>query len=346
MGLRHPADIEAWGRWQRSSSPYRALRTALRRTGIPATVHLTVRGSNPEILIALDTTTPTSIASYLRPLTFLHGVSVAILSSQDVLSHLPGAGLRSETSPADGSLPGSLGAVRAVLSAGHYLTAGARAFSWSKILRAEYIVVQHGLVTPFAPPLPPQAHLLSFSEADASFWAGARADVTHETVGSQLLWEAGRHPRGETDADAPPIFLGQLHGAELTRRSLVRASQSFCQKNGAMYRPHPSEIDKLSCLQHRLWERKGVVIDRSRVPLVDLVNPVVSIFSTGVLEAAARGIPAWVYHASPPPWLQDFWDRYSMSPWGNDPTPSAVQPEREPAQSVALSLQRFVKGAP
>ena len=35
-------------------------------------------------------------------------------------------------------------------------------------------------------------------------------------------------------------------------------------------------------------------------------------FSTGVLEAAARGLPAWVDFPDPPAWLREFWDRYGM----------------------------------
>ena len=56
-------------------------------------------------------------------------------------------------------------------------------------------------------------------------------------------------------------------------------------------------------LTHKLWEKEGIRIDRSGTPLNEVPNPVVSIFSTGVLEAAIRGIPAWVYHPAPPAWL-------------------------------------------
>ena len=88
-------------------------------------------------------------------------------------------------------------------------------------------------------------------------------------------------------------------------------------------------------LTHKLWEKEGIRIDRSGTPLNEVPNPVVSIFSTGVLEAAIRGIPAWVYHPAPPAWLVEFWDRYGMNQWGQEPTPAPVQPKKEPAQRIA-----------
>ena len=44
----------------------------------------------------------------------------------------------------------------------------------------------------------------------------------------------------------------------------------------------------------------GITIDRSGIPLRELGAPVVSVFSTGVLEAAAAGLPAWVTLPDPP----------------------------------------------
>ena len=126
-----------------------------------------------------------------------------------------------------------------------------------------------------------------------------------------------------------------MHGAELPRASFAYASHSFLKKFGGTYRPHPSEKDKLSVLTHKLWEKEGIRIDRSGIPLNEVPNPVVSIFSTGVLEAAIRGIPAWVYHPAPPAWLVEFWDRYGMNQWGQEPTPAPVQPKKEPAQRIA-----------
>ena len=76
-----------------------------------------------------------------------------------------------------------------------------------------------------------------------------------------------------------------------------------------------------------------------RQPLWQVDRPVVSVYSTGVLEAAARGIPAWVYLPRPPSWLAELWQRYRMAAWGGAPTPSPVTAgEESPAAQVAAYL--------
>ena len=64
------------------------------------------------------------------------------------------------------------------------------------------------------------------------------------------------------------------------------------------------------------------------MPLVDLPNPVVSIFSTGILEAAARGRDAWVDFPHPPLWLEEFWERYGMHRFGSSSHASAYPARR------------------
>ena len=103
---------------------------------------------------------------------------------------------------------------------------------------------------------------------------------------------------------------------------MTRSVTDFWRRTGAIYRPHPREEDRLSRAQHALWRRMGMKFDTSS-SLSTLARPVVSAFSTGVLEAAARGVPAWVYHLDPPRWLEEVWDRYGMRRWGEPPTTSA-----------------------
>ena len=178
--------------------------------------------------------------------------------------------------------------------------------------------------------------MFAFSPADAEFWISGRSDIQAEVVGAQIFFEAlQKPPVDDSEIAETPIFLGQMHGAELSRASFARASYKFCQNHGAIYRPHPSEKDKLSTMTHKLWAKRGVTIDSSKTPLNELNNPVVSVFSTGVLEAAIRGIPAWVYHPNPPEWLLEFWNRYGLSQWGSEPTAPPVAPETEPAQKIA-----------
>ena len=357
MGLTYPVDIDAWATWQKRQNTLRWAKSEARvlvgrlRGGAdeqegPVGGVLYTRGAVPRVLIVLDSFSPTSRNSLLEPLKYLENVGVALWVPEDASEYLNGQYATerydrdawSEQEATGDQLQELLPGVRVVLSLGHYLARGAAADEFSRAIGAEYWVVQHGLLVPQAPPLPVGCTLLAFSEADAEFWASGRRDVTTHTVGSQLLYLAAQKAAGaeaQQQDHLEPIFLGQMHGAELPRASFAYASHSFLKKFGGSYRPHPSEKDKLSVLTHKLWEKEGIRIDRSGTPLNEVPNPVVSIFSTGVLEAAIRGIPAWVYHPAPPAWLVEFWGRYGMNQWGQEPTPAPVQPKKEPAQRIA-----------
>lgn len=337
MGLIHSTDLAAWQHWQDSRQTLlRRVRGAVTRRGAEGV--LTVRGEAPRLLVALDSESPTSLRSLVRPLRHLpDDLPVAILAPGPADHLLPGASIR-----ADDGLPDA----RVVVSLGHYLPIGARAHAHAVRTGAEVVVVQHGLLTPYAPPLPERAHLLSWSEADADFHVSGRDDVHRTVVGSQLLWEASQAPPVAV-VDERPVWLGQLHGSELARAALARAAEDFCRTAGARYRPHPSETDRLSRAQHRRWERSGLELDRSRADFAELAAPVASVFSTGVLEAAARGLPSWVHLTDPPAWVVAFWERYAMAPWGSsEPTPPPTAPAREPAEEIADVLTRLLGGDP
>jgi hypothetical protein len=305
-----------------------------------------VRGDAPTVLVALDADTPTQRMSLLEPLKALGNRPAAVLAPAGLpeLGQLLPGGSWHQAPVHDSELPEPLRQVSVVLAVGHYLPAGALAYAWSRQMSIRFDVVQHGLLTPHAPPLADDAHLLAFSRADADFWRSGRQDVTVDVVGSQLLSNAHQNPASYIDPESRPLFLGQLHGAELPRTGLARAAGAFCAATGAVYRPHPSEIDRLSLLQHRLWQRRGITVDHSADPLAARSAPVASVFSTGVLEAAARGVPAWVTYPSPPAWLEDFWQRYSMSRWGNEPTPRPLGMKTEPAQAIAQIIERQLGG--
>ena len=354
--LKYPLDLDAWQAWQRRQKKLKwakyklnsLLDSARSRTVAEEPVHglLYTRGTKPQVLIVMDSFSPTNRNAILEPLKHLDAVDVALWVPEDASEYLDGQYASERYSRKDWSeqeisgdeLKSLLPDIRIVLSAAQFLGRGAAAYEFSRAIGAEYWVVQHGLLVPQAPPLPVGCTLLAFSEADAEFWASGRRDVTTHAVGSQLLYLAAQKAAGaeaQKQNDLEPIFLGQMHGAELPRASFAYASHSFLKKFGGTYRPHPSEKDKLSVLTHQLWEKEGIRIDRSGTPLNEVPNPVVSIFSTGVLEAAIRGIPAWVYHPAPPAWLVEFWDRYGMNQWGQEPTPAPVQPKKEPAQRIA-----------
>ena len=354
--LKYPLDLDAWQAWQRRQKKLKwakyklkaLLDSARSRTVAEEPVRglLYTRGTKPQVLIVMDSFSPTNRNAILEPLKHLDAVDVALWVPEDASDYLDGQYASERYSRKDWSeqeisgdeLMRLLPDVRIVLSAAQFLGRGAVAYEFSRAIGAEYWMVQHGLLVPQAPPLPVGCTLLAFSEADAEFWASGRRDVTTHAVGSQLLYLAAQKAAGaeaQKQNDLEPIFLGQMHGAELPRASFAYASHSFLKKFGGSYRPHPSEKDKLSVLTHKLWEKEGIRIDRSGTPLNEVPNPVVSIFSTGVLEAAIRGIPAWVYHPAPPAWLVEFWDRYGMNQWGQEPTPAPVQPKKEPAQRIA-----------
>ena len=354
--LKYPLDLDAWQEWQRRQKKLKwakyklnsLLDSARSRTVAEEPVRglLYTRGAKPQVLIVMDSFSPTNRNAILEPLKHLDAVDIALWVPEDASEYLDGQYASARYSRKDWSeqeisgdeLTSLLPDVRIVLSAAQFLGRGAAAYEFSRAIGAEYWMVQHGLLVPQAPPLPVGCTLLAFSEADAEFWASGRRDVTTHAVGSQLLYLAAQKAAGaevQKQNDLEPIFLGQMHGAELPRASFAYASHSFLKKYGGIYRPHPSEKDKLSVLTHKLWEKEGIRIDRSGTPLNEVPNPVVSIFSTGVLEAAIRGIPAWVYHPAPPVWLVEFWDRYGMNRWGSEPTPAPVQPEKEPARRIA-----------
>lgn len=354
--LKYPLDLDAWQAWQRRQKKLKwakyklnsLLDSARSRTVAEEPVRglLYTRGAKPQVLIVMDSFSPTNRNAILEPLKHLDAVDIALWVPEDASEYLDGQYASARYSRKDWSeqeisgdeLTSLLPDVRIVLSAAQFLGRGAAAYEFSRAIGAEYWMVQHGLLVPQAPPLPVGCTLLAFSEADADFWASGRRDVTTHAVGSQLLYLAAQKAAGaevQKQNDLEPIFLGQMHGAELPRASFAYASHSFLKKYGGVYRPHPSEKDKLSVLTHKLWEKEGIRIDRSGTPLNEVPNPVVSIFSTGVLEAAIRGIPAWVYHPAPPAWLVEFWDRYGMNRWGSEPTPAPVQPEKEPARRIA-----------
>ena len=348
-GLLHPRDLEAWHRWQLSSEPWdRRLRRVtqvlvdIARPGSrPGELVLTRGGPGPvRLLVCVESRSPTSALALLRPLEHLPLEGVAVLSPEPVHDLLPPWVWQRSTTSVLEVVPRLVAEAEVVLSTGHYLPIGRAAReALADLGRPErFVTAQHGLLTPHAPPLAEHTTLLAWSDADADFWRSGRTDVPARTVGSPLLWEAAQAGPATLDPGASPVFLGQLHGAELPRETLERAAEEFCRETGARYRPHPSETDRRSVATHARWEAAGITVDRSRTPLRELGAPVASVFSTGVLEAAAAGLPAGVTCPDPPPWLTAFWQRYGLLPWGGRPTPSPERPPSAPSGGVAEVL--------
>lgn len=339
MGLIHPRDYDAWAAWERSHHRLRLAKSAVlsrvRREEPPPFV-VTSRVDEPRVLAALDVARGTSVDALLAPLG--HIEDAAILS-RGVLPHaLVPDGWASRALSSLEELPRS---VKVVLSAGSFPQTSLPAHDWAARHSARFVVVQHGLLTPFAPPLPRDALLLAWSDKDAVFWSEGRSDVETAVVGSRLLWTAAQSSPTEL-ATGRPVFLGQLHGTELPRRQLVALTAGFCRDHDAVYRPHPGEKDIVSRLVHRWWRSHGIRIDDGDTQLRLLTSPVVSVFSTGLLEAAAQGRPAWGYHPNPPAWLSEFWGRYAITQWGDQPTKNPVaRGSGDPARSIAKVVARL-----
>ncbi len=313
-------------------------------------------GDRGSVLVALDATSPSLLAALVEPARRLlsRGYGVSVVSTAPVLGLLdvPGQQRRIDARQLDETLSA---ATRAVLSAGDYLPAGAASYRAAKRLGIEYLVVQHGVITPLAPPLPAGAHLLAWSVADLDFWRNGNAKVAGTVCGSQILWQAARRSDDADDAVAGGTravdarrssyltFLGQLHGLELPRRTTRQSIDHLRREASVLYRPHPGETDILSRVQHEVWRRRGVVVGGGEGSLLDVPGPVLAHFSTGILEAAAAGIPAYAYCARPPGWLLELWDRYHMSQWGTgEPTRVAV-PAEEPATLIADLAEAIIR---
>lgn len=343
-GLRHPADLVAWRRWHESRHPVRgAARSVRARLRPPAgtQVDLLSPGPDADVLVAVEATHASVARAVVAPLDHLEPGRTTVVAPVGWRPSAAYATHRRRTVAL--SDLANLVRPRAVLAAGHYTEIGAAAFAVADDRDLPFLVSQHGALTPYAPPLPRAARLLAWSEADGHFWTTGRQDVEVEVVGSQLLWVAGglmtgaRAPSSTTGGDAAPLtYLGQGHAAEISRARLARAALSTCRAHGATYRPHPSERDVTSRAVLAGYRRAGITVDTSGVPLVDLDAPIVSVFSTGVLEAAARGREAWVDFPRPPAWLGEFWERYAMHRLGHSsPTPAPARAAHQPAERIA-----------
>lgn len=72
-------------------------------------------------------------------------------------------------------------------------------------------------------------------------------------------------------------------------------------------------------------------------------GPVVSAYSTGVLEAAARGLPAWATFPDAPTWLHEVWDRYGMARYGDaEATACPTILNFEPAYAIGITIDRHM----
>lgn len=343
--VRPARSLEEWHAWQRRRTPLlKRVRTRLRRSR-PTELVLVASGQHPRVLAPVDALNASHWASVVEPLRVIsERAPVAALALAELASGLPPelgqpiARFDSEHLPWD-----RFDSVQTVVSIGAHLPCGSLGHEIALRSGIRNSVVQHGLFTPFAPPLPAEARLLAWSAADAEFanqLSPGRLEA--DSVGSQLLWNAAGNAGAPVRTSAAPLFLGQLHGLELGRRVTVRTVDRLAAEGRLVYRPHPAERDVLSRLQHRRWARRGIVFDADARPLPEVDRPVLGIFSTGLLEAAAARRPTWAVCADPPEWVEEMWERYSIARHGApEPTAPPEVPQKEPASAIAeLVLER------
>ena len=336
MGLRIASDLDEWHRWQARRHVARALKHRFAGTR-PATESraTVVHGSaDADIVVLVDATHASMANAVLAPLEFIAPERVITVLAPGVQLDVPG---RSHLVPPN-DIGQHLGSAKVMLGCGEYTGIGAAGWRWARAAGAATFVAQHGALTPLAPPLPKDSTLLAWTAPDGEFWRSGRADVEHVAVGSQLLWAAQRLAPDLETAGGRLVYLGQGHAAELPRRRMIEGALRVCRTQDAVYRPHPSECDKLSRAAHALFARVGITVDTTGSPLAAMSNPVVSVFSTGILEAAVEGRHAWVELPRPPAWLGEFWERYGMRRLGGRPTPAPDLPADEPARRIAEIL--------
>lgn len=340
MGLAHPTDLDEW---RRAVGPKSILRRASGRFRSPdlRSVQILRGSSDADLVVALDATHISVHTALLAPLSQLPLDRVVVVAAPDAWALLPEHRWQvREVRPTD--VTAELRGMSAVIGSGHYTLIGSLVYAAACHHDVPYGVVQHGLLTPWTPPLPPGAHLLAWSAADAAYWTSGRRDVSSSVAGSALLNRATERRRDQdrfasaaVAASEKLLYLGQLHAAELPRRDLVAAAEQFCRQHGATYRPHPSERDRASRRQRARWLRSGIDVDLDPEQLSANRRPVVGVFSTGILEAAAAGVSAWVDMPDPPHWLTELWERYGMRRFGEEPTPMPDISPRAPAATAA-----------
>jgi hypothetical protein len=345
VGLLHPDDLSAWRRARGSRPALGRLAVGLRELTHDPRFELFIGGSAPKLLVALESTSVADRTAVLAPLKHLDMTKVAVLAPF-------GAGPVLPQHPWDTKilfpeeLPRYFDRMNAVLATSNHTDVGASAYDFSQTATCPFYVVQSTLVSPYSPPLPSGATLLGWSEDDIAFWrdgSAQAATAVNTVVGSQLLWAAAQDRIDEPNKAAATTYLGQLHEGALGPKQMAKAAEEFCVAHDAVYRPHPAETDRRARSIHERFVRVGISLDQSQTPVRAFDGPVVSPYSTGVLEAAARGLPAWVDFPQPPRWLCELWERYAMVTYGEPkPTPSPIITNFEPAYAIGITIDRHL----
>lgn len=342
MTLVHPRSLERWQEW-RSHRRVPGIHRA--RPATPAetsgyVLHTREGEGTARTLLGIDTLEGAVHGGLPAVLPYLQGAAHVLTPAALTLEALTGPEWTHRRVPAPDAGLDALG-ITSVLTLGWEQEVGRALHAWAHEAGVPGAVVQHDVLTPFAPPLPPETTLLAWSAQDGRYHRAVREDIEVRVVGSQRLWQA-RHDAadGAGPLEEQPVVLGQLDRIELPRRLTLGAALSACRRTGALYRPGPGETDRLSRAAHALLRRRGVTLQDPALPLEEQSRPVIAVFSADLLEAAVRGLPAWVHAPrGAPGWLAEHWERYDMRRLGGEPTPAPAVGADEPARLIAQILE-------
>ena len=184
----------------------------------------------------------------------------------------------------------------------------------------------------------PRAQPSSRGVSRTEFWCRADRTWGVEAVGSQLLWAAA-----ESNA-TPTRSGGGTHSStsdkvtplRCARRRLVESALKFCRKNGATYRPHPSEKrQRVPPMLGRL--PPGGDHGRHHVGARSLSWTVPSSASSPPACSRPPHAVATRGSTSPVPLRgsESSGSATRCSRLGSCPTPAPARPDREPARRIA-----------
>lgn len=230
--------------------------------------------------------------------------------------------------------------VTAVLTLGRHQAVGDALHAWARTRDIPSMVLQDDVLTPLSASPPPDTTVLAWTAEDGDELRRGRDDVEVRVVGSQRLWQAAHGaPRPVASLEETPVVLGQLAVPELPRRVTLAAARAAATGSGALYRPGLGETDRLSVAVHAALEKRGVELQDPETRIAEQRRGVVTVLSADVLEAAVRGLPAWVHAPHAPRWIRERWEHYGMQQIGSDPTSAPDFAPDEPARLIAQLLE-------
>ncbi|ASK65998.1 hypothetical protein CFK39_09385 [Brachybacterium avium] len=340
MALIHPRSLERWQEWRGSRRRARGIHRARPSESAPGYVlHLREGEGSARILLGIDTADGAAHGGLPAVLPYVHGSAVVVTPAGLALDELEGPEWQHRRIARPSDALDELG-ITSVLTLGWHLEVGRSLHEWARERDVPGAVVQHDVLTPFAPPLPPDTTVLSWTAEDGEFHRAGRDDIAVRVVGSQRLWQARHEAAGEAPVlEEQPVFLGQFSSIELPRRVSLRAAESYCRFAGALYQPGPAETERLARAAHLLLRRRGIGFQDPSITVAEQARPLASVFSADILEAAMRGIPAWVHAPGAPSWVGEHWERYGMRRVGAEPTPPPGLGTDEPARLIAQILE-------